>query len=47
VDVVNTLAGNLDREGGAMFTKAAVGAVNTRGPSAAARASASAGARAA
>jgi anaerobic selenocysteine-containing dehydrogenase len=33
VDVVNTLTGNLDREGGALFTKAAVGATNTRGPS--------------
>ncbi len=31
VDVVNTLTGNLDREGGAMFTKAAAGAGNTKG----------------
>jgi anaerobic selenocysteine-containing dehydrogenase len=31
VDVVNTLTGNLDRPGGAMFTKAAAGASNTRG----------------
>jgi anaerobic selenocysteine-containing dehydrogenase len=31
VDVVNALTGHLDREGGAMFTKAAAGAVNTRG----------------
>ncbi|HLZ58752.1 MAG TPA: molybdopterin oxidoreductase family protein, partial [Ktedonosporobacter sp.] len=31
VDVLNTLTGNLDREGGAMFPKAAVGASNTRG----------------
>jgi len=31
VDVVNTLTGNLDRPGGAMFTKAAAGAANTRG----------------
>ncbi len=31
VDVVNVLTGHLDREGGAMFTKAAAGAVNTRG----------------
>jgi len=31
VDVLNTLTGHLDQEGGAMFTKAAVGAVNTRG----------------
>jgi anaerobic selenocysteine-containing dehydrogenase len=31
VDVVNVLTGNLDRPGGAMFTKAAVGAANTRG----------------
>jgi anaerobic selenocysteine-containing dehydrogenase len=32
VDVLNVLTGNLDRPGGAMFTKAAVGAANTRGP---------------
>jgi len=32
VDVVNLVTGNLDRPGGAMFTKAAVGAANTRGP---------------
>jgi anaerobic selenocysteine-containing dehydrogenase len=32
VDVVNVLTGHLDREGGAMFTKAAAGAINTRGP---------------
>jgi anaerobic selenocysteine-containing dehydrogenase len=31
VDVVNVLTGNLDRPGGAMFTKAAAGAENTRG----------------
>src|SRR5262249_6752356 len=30
VDVLNVLTGHLDREGGAMFTKAAAGAVNTR-----------------
>src|SRR5437868_10893603 len=31
VDVLNALTGNLDREGGAMFTKAAAGAPNTSG----------------
>jgi anaerobic selenocysteine-containing dehydrogenase len=31
VDVLNVLTGNLDRPGGAMFTKAAAGATNTRG----------------
>ncbi len=31
VDVVNALSGHLDHEGGAMFTKAAAGAANTRG----------------
>ncbi len=31
VDVLNVLTGNLDKPGGAMFTKAAVGAANTRG----------------
>jgi anaerobic selenocysteine-containing dehydrogenase len=31
VDVVNVLTGNLDRPGGAMFTRAAAGASNTRG----------------
>jgi len=31
VDVLNALTGNLDRPGGAMFAKAAVGAANTRG----------------
>jgi anaerobic selenocysteine-containing dehydrogenase len=31
VDVVNVLTGNLDRTGGAMFTRAALGAANTRG----------------
>ena len=31
VDVVNALTGNLDREGGAMFTRAAVAASNTKG----------------
>jgi anaerobic selenocysteine-containing dehydrogenase len=31
VDVLNTLTGNLDRAGGAMFTRAAAGAANTRG----------------
>lgn len=31
VDVLNALTGNLDRPGGAMFTKAALGAANTRG----------------
>jgi anaerobic selenocysteine-containing dehydrogenase len=33
VDVVNALSGHLDQDGGAMFTKAAAGAVNTRGVS--------------
>jgi anaerobic selenocysteine-containing dehydrogenase len=32
VDVLNVLTGNLDREGGAMFARAAVGARNTQGP---------------
>jgi anaerobic selenocysteine-containing dehydrogenase len=31
VDVVNVLTGNLDRPGGAMLTRAAAGAANTRG----------------
>jgi len=31
VDVLNVLTGNLDREGGAMFARAAVGARNTQG----------------
>lgn len=31
VDVLNTITGNLDRVGGAMFTLAAAGATNTRG----------------
>ena len=31
VDVLNVLTGNLDREGGAMFTRAAVGQPNSRG----------------
>ena len=31
VDVINVCTGNLDRPGGAMFTKAAAGAGNTRG----------------
>lgn len=31
VDALNTCTGNLDRPGGAMFTKAAAGATNTRG----------------
>jgi anaerobic selenocysteine-containing dehydrogenase len=31
IDVVNVLTGNLDRPGGAMFTKAAAGSANTRG----------------
>ncbi len=31
VDVLNAITGNLDRPGGAMFTKAAAGAANTRG----------------
>jgi anaerobic selenocysteine-containing dehydrogenase len=31
VDVLNVLTGNLDRPGGAMFPRAAVGAANTRG----------------
>jgi anaerobic selenocysteine-containing dehydrogenase len=31
VDVVNAITGNLDQPGGAMFTKAAAGASNTRG----------------
>ncbi|MFL5629569.1 MAG: molybdopterin-dependent oxidoreductase, partial [Ktedonobacteraceae bacterium] len=33
VDVLNILTGNLDREGGAMFPKAAAGARNTQGKS--------------
>ena len=33
VDVVNLVTGNLDRPGGAMFTRAAAGAANTRGAS--------------
>ena len=32
VEVLNVLTGNLDREGGAMFPKAAAGARNTAGP---------------
>jgi anaerobic selenocysteine-containing dehydrogenase len=32
VDVLNALNGNLDRPGGAMWTKAAAGASNTKGP---------------
>jgi anaerobic selenocysteine-containing dehydrogenase len=32
VDVLNVVAGQLDRPGGAMFTTAAAGAANTRGP---------------
>jgi anaerobic selenocysteine-containing dehydrogenase len=32
VDVLNALTGNLDREGGAMFARAAAGASNTIGP---------------
>src|SRR6185312_3790258 len=32
VDVLNVLTGNLDREGGAMFTRAAVGQKNSSGP---------------
>ncbi len=32
VDVLNTLTGNLDREGGAMFTRAAAGSRNAHGP---------------
>ena len=32
VDVVNVITGNLDRAGGAMFTRAAAGARNTSGP---------------
>ena len=31
VDVLNVVTGNLDRPGGAMFTRAAAGAANTRG----------------
>jgi anaerobic selenocysteine-containing dehydrogenase len=31
IDVLNVLTGNLDRPGGAMFTKAAAGQANTRG----------------
>jgi anaerobic selenocysteine-containing dehydrogenase len=31
VDVLNAITGNLDRAGGAMFTRAAAGAANTRG----------------
>jgi len=31
VDICNVLTGNLDRPGGAMFTRAALGAANTRG----------------
>jgi anaerobic selenocysteine-containing dehydrogenase len=33
VDVCNVLTGNLDREGGAMFTRPAAGGANTAGPS--------------
>jgi anaerobic selenocysteine-containing dehydrogenase len=33
VDVLNCLTGNLDRAGGAMFTKPAAGSANTGGPS--------------
>ncbi len=33
VDVINALTGNLDREGGAMFTRPATGSRNTTGPS--------------
>jgi anaerobic selenocysteine-containing dehydrogenase len=32
VDVLNAITGNLDRTGGAMFTRAAAGASNTHGP---------------
>ena len=32
VDALNACTGNLDRPGGAMFTRAAAGATNTRGP---------------
>ncbi|HZJ28042.1 MAG TPA: molybdopterin oxidoreductase family protein [Acidimicrobiia bacterium] len=32
VDVINVAAGNLDREGGAMFTRPAAGSANTGGP---------------
>src|SRR5207244_4317768 len=32
VDVLNTLTGNLDRPGGAMFAKPAAGGTNTVGP---------------
>jgi len=32
VDVLNVITGNLDRVGGAMFTRAAAGASNTQGP---------------
>ena len=32
VDVINTLTGNLDRPGGAMFTRAATGSAHTHGP---------------
>jgi anaerobic selenocysteine-containing dehydrogenase len=32
VDVLNVLTGNLDREGGALFTRAAVGQKNSSGP---------------
>ncbi len=32
VDALNACTGNLDRPGGAMFTRAAAGAANTRGP---------------
>src|SRR5213078_5351999 len=31
VDVLNAITGNLDRPGGAMFTRAAAGQANTRG----------------
>jgi anaerobic selenocysteine-containing dehydrogenase len=37
VDVVNVITGNLDRPGGAMFTRAAAGARNTTGPPGAGR----------
>ena len=46
VDVLNVCTGNLDRPGGAMFTRAAAGASNTRGAPRSAGASASAAATA-
>ena len=43
VDVLNVLTGNLDREGGAMFTRAAAGQKNSSGAAAAAACASAAG----